>query len=52
MKKSLNDMRKSSCRKDELEAKNKMLNDRNAELNLECDAGMIGNKVYKNAFIE
>lgn len=47
MKKSLNDMRKSSCRKEELELKNKKLNDKNAELNLECDAGMIGNKVHK-----
>ncbi|KAG0616006.1 hypothetical protein M758_5G083000, partial [Ceratodon purpureus] len=44
MKSSLNDMRKSSCRKEELELKNKKLNDKNAELSLECDAGMIGNK--------
>ena len=45
MKKSINDMRKSSCRKEELEIRNKKLHDKNAELNLECDAGMIGNKV-------
>jgi hypothetical protein len=45
MKKSINDMRKSSYRKEELEIRNKKLHDKNAELNLECDAGMIGNKV-------
>lgn len=50
MKKSLNDMRKSSFKKEELELKNKKLNDKNAELNLECDAGMISNKVQKMCY--
>lgn len=38
-------MRKSNCRKEELEIRNRKLYDKNAELGLECDAGMIGNKV-------
>nr|PNR26383.1 hypothetical protein PHYPA_030958 [Physcomitrium patens] len=44
MKKSVNEMRKSSRRKEDLETRKRKLNEKNAELSVECDAGMIGNK--------
>ena len=53
MKRSLNDMRKTSCRKEELEMKNEKLHAKNTELSLECDAGMISNKVtFNNPFFQ
>lgn len=48
LKKANDTMRASIQHKDELEKKNKKLSDKNAELNLECDSGLIGNKVRCN----